>query len=436
MKYSTVLTGALVSVCCLLACGEGEQEVESVLPVSLEEDPLVRAHAHLSRREYRQALAAYEEARARYPHSGEPLAGMGRIEIIRGDLERAVLYHRMAAALADDLPGPTFALGTLYLKLNRLDEASRVFSALVAAHPDFPPARRNLAAVYAKQGRTTSALAQYEEVLRLEPGHAATQTNIGRLLLSLGRLEAAAGHLEAARGSRPDDASLLHDLGRVHIRHGDLDRARDLFEQTIAADSTFAGPYFQLGLLEFKSGELAQAERYFKAALIRNPGMAEPYRFLSRTYLRQGRTAAGEAGLQQYERVKQVEDEIELYEKRLKDDPFDAQASFGLGYHYARLNLLSRARMYYQHTLDIYPDHAPAWNNMGSLLLRLGQVDAATEAYHRSIASDTTYTEARANLARLQHARGDTSVALQTLLPAMVIEGPQATAPATEPTGR
>jgi tetratricopeptide (TPR) repeat protein len=389
---------------------------------------------YLSQREYRPALEAYEEARGRYPHSGDPLAGMGRIEIIRGDLERAVLYHRMAAALSDDLPGPTLALGNLYLRLNRLDEAAHVFSNLLAAHPDFSPARRNLAAVHAKQGRTTSALEQYEEVLRVEPGHAATQVNIGRLLLSLGRLEAAAGHLEAVRGSRPDDPSLLHDLGRVYARRGDLEQARDLFEQTIAADSTFAGSYFQIGLLEFQSGELAQAEHYFKAALMRNPGMAEPYRFLAQTYLRQGRKSAGEAGLQQYQRVKKVEDEIERYEQRLRDDPLDAQASFGLGFHYARLNLLSRARMYYQHTLNIYPEHAPAWNNMGNLLLRLGQVDAAATAYRNSIASDTTYAEARTNLARLQRARGDTSVTVQDLLRAMATEGPQATS--TEPTGR
>jgi len=406
-----------------------------MLPVAIEEDPLQRAHMYLSQREYRQALDAYEEARGRYPHSGEPLAGMGRIEIIRGDPERAVLYHRMAAALSDDLTGPTFALGNLYLRLNRLDEAARVFSNLVTAHPDFQPARRNLAAVYAKQGRTTSALEQYEEVLRVEPVHAATQVNIGRLLLSLGRLEAAAGHLEAVRESRPDDPSLLHDLGRVYARSGDLNLARDLFEQAIAADSTFAGPYFQIGLLEFQRGELAEAERYFKAALMRNPGIAEPYRFLAQTYLRQGKRSTGEAGLQHYEKVKEVEDEIQLYEKRLQDDPFDAQASFGLGFHYARLNLLSRARMYYQHTLNIYPDHAPAWNNMGSLLLRLGQVDAAAAAYRNSMASDTTYTEARTNLTRLQRARGDTSVTVQEMLRAMASEGSQETL-AVEPTGR
>ena len=163
--------------------------------------------------------------------------------------------------------------------------------------------------------------------------------------------------------------------------------------------------------------------------------MAEPYRFLAQTYLRQGKRSAGEAGLQQYERVKEVEDEIQQYEKRLQDDPLDAQASFGLGFHYARLNLLSRARMYYQHTLNIYPDHAPAWNNMGSLLLRLGQVDAAAAAYRNSMASDTTYTEARTNLTRLQRARGDTSVTVQEMLRAMASEGSQETL-AVEPTGR
>lgn len=412
--YSTfiVISGLCAS---LYGCDQPVQDLEPFLPAVFEQDPLARAHAHLSRREFRQALVAYEEARIQYPNSGEPLAGMGRIEVVRGDLERAVLYHQMAAALSDDLTGPTFALGNLYLRLNRVDEAADVFLKMVVAHPDFPPARRNLAAAYVKQGRTTSALEQYEEALRIEPRHTATKVNISRLLLSLSRLEEAAGHLEAVLRDHPEDASLLHDLGRVRARDGARDLARELFERALAADSTHAGSYFQLGMLEFESGKLPEAERFFKAALIRNPGLAEPYRFLAQTYLRQGRISAGEAGLQQYEKVKQVEDEIRMYEQRLQDDPLDTQASFGLGYHYARLNLLARARMYYEHTLTIYPQHAPAWNNLAGLLLRLGKADGAANAYRNSMASDSTYTQARTNLARLEHARSNATIGAEMM---------------------
>ena len=55
--------------------------------------------------------------------------------------------------------------------------------------------------------------------------------------------------------------------------------------------------------------------------------------------------------------------------------------------------------------LQLDPQNADGWNNLGALLARGGQIEAARAAYQRALAIQPDHAQARANLARLPAAQ-------------------------------
>jgi len=51
--------------------------------------------------------------------------------------------------------------------------------------------------------------------------------------------------------------------------------------------------------------------------------------------------------------------------------------------------------------LELNPNDADGWNNLGAMLARGGQTAAARSAYQRALAIDPNHAQAKANLARL-----------------------------------
>ena len=85
--------------------------------------PLETGGGLLTQRRYPEALAAYQEARRQQPNSGEACAGLGRAHLALGDIDQALKFYEMGAALEERNAGLRLTLGHVYLQLNRLDQA-------------------------------------------------------------------------------------------------------------------------------------------------------------------------------------------------------------------------------------------------------------------------------------------------------------------------
>ena len=65
--------------------------------------------------------------------------------------------------------------------------------------------------------------------------------------------------------------------------------------------------------------------------------------------------------------------------------------------------------------IAVNPLHAQAYNNLGQILERQRQLDAATDAYRHAADSQPTFRLARFNLGRMLIARGQTDEAIAEL---------------------
>ena len=148
---------------------------------------------------------------------------------------RASYVHRSGADVA--APGAlALTRGNQFLALGRVELARAELERAVAANPGLPAARWRLASVYLRTGNGDRVLellapleaehgSQYEVVAGLGFAHYFKQ-----------QFADAAHYLERAASLRPPGALLLNALGEAHEQSGDLEGAESAFERSLALD--------------------------------------------------------------------------------------------------------------------------------------------------------------------------------------------------------
>lgn len=71
-----------------------------------------------------------------------------------------------------------------------------------------------------------------------------------------------------------------------------------------------------------------------------------------------------------------------------------------------------QAKAAYEQALELDPELAAAWTNLGSMFAEIGDLDGARERYERALACDPDQPEAHCNLAELALRAGDPEVAI------------------------
>lgn len=103
------------------------------------------------------------------------------------------------------------------------------------------------------------------------------------------------------------------------------------------------------------------------------------------------------------------------FAKAVELEPEFADAWVNLGVVQKDLGALTAANESYAHALTISPDDAIVHNNYGNLLLAQGNLEQAQVSYEKAIALDPAYTDAKVNLALAYREQGDAGKSLEAL---------------------
>ena len=144
-----------------------------------------------------EAVAAYQEAIARYPYSDAALMNLSTVYFQQQDWTNAV--HAAQAALAIE-PENIIARFNLALSLERAgrqEEALEQFGQILLRRPDHHPARLKLGMLLAFQGKQAQAMEQFRYILARQDDPSA-HAELARGLLKVGDATAAVQHLEQA----------------------------------------------------------------------------------------------------------------------------------------------------------------------------------------------------------------------------------------------
>jgi predicted Zn-dependent protease len=138
----------------------------------------------------------------------------------------AITAYEKAVILNSDSITLRYALGALYWKAIRYDEAEKVFLDILRRQPDEPRASFNLGDIYLTNGDAAKAIPYLEKAVKSFPDEFDTHFALGRAYLGVNQFEKAIVELERAIKINDRIAEGFYHLGRALQRAGRADEAK------------------------------------------------------------------------------------------------------------------------------------------------------------------------------------------------------------------
>ena len=346
-----------------LATGDTEGAMKDLESAS-EMDPgavqadLALIAAHLSKREFDQALAIADRIQQKQPKSPLPLTIRAGILNAKGDRKTARASLVKALELQPDyLPAAQF-LARLDIADKQPDAARKRFESIVAKDPKNDLALLGLADVMANTGaKAAEVLAVVDRAVTANP----TSVNARLVAINL-RLQSrdAKGALTAAQSAAaalPDNPQVVEALGRAQLAAGETQQAVSTYNKLAALMPQSPAALVALARAQAAAKDYDGAAQTLRKALAMQPGMMDAQQALIGTQVAAGRPdeALTEARAIQKERPKEaagwvLEGEVYLAQKKLNEavaaysEALKRQAAPGVAVRlYALLNAANRS---------------------------------------------------------------------------------------------
>lgn len=257
-----------------------------------------------------------------------------------------------------------------------------------------------------KEGRLQEAERLYRAILQSQPLHADANHNLGVLAVSVNRVIDALPLFESALEANPDIAQFWASYVDALIKAKQFDKAKQVIEQAAQrgvaskqlevlasrltpspkkeiADSKRPSKQKMQGLLEYyQNGQYDVAEKLALAITQDFPKHQFGWKALGAVLRQTGR----------------ISEAVEANQKAVKLSPEDAEAHSNLGVMLKELGRLDEAEASYKQAIALKPDYAEAHNNLGSTLMELGRLEEAEASYLQAIELKPDYAEAHNNL--------------------------------------
>ncbi|EFB21452.1 hypothetical protein PANDA_017050, partial [Ailuropoda melanoleuca] len=296
--------------------------------------------------------------------------------------------------------GPEFAdayssLASLLAEQERFKEAEEIYQAGIKNCPDSSDLHNNYGVFLVDTGSPEKAVAHYQQAITLSPSHHVAMGNLGRLYRSLGDNSVAEEwYKRALQVARK--AELLSPLGALYYNTG---RYEDHFLNIRITKMLYLMRRLQCLLSQFSvvlqaqvlavMGQTKEAEKMTNHIVSEETGCLECYRLLSAIYSKQEHH---DKALDAIDKALQL---------KPKDPKVISELFFTKGNQLREQNLLDKAFESYKAAVELNPDQAQAWMNMGGIQHIKGNYVSARAYYERALQLVPDSKLLQENLAKL-----------------------------------
>jgi tetratricopeptide (TPR) repeat protein len=175
-----------------------------------------------------------------YLFSVLPLIDRGELSAAEGQLLAGLARYSKSAILYN-------ALGIVYRKENRIEEAANAFRKALGILPSFTAAQLQLASIYQQQGKKTGAAELFRAAGESTTNFDALMAS-GQGLADCDDLVGAARVFTKARAAQPDSASAAYNLALAQYKGGDLASAAQTLASITSSDADIL--YLRAKILE------------------------------------------------------------------------------------------------------------------------------------------------------------------------------------------
>lgn len=226
------------------------------------------------------------------------------------------------------------------------------------------------------------ALPAIQKATELMPEKAEAHNNLGNALKDLGQLDDAVASYRRALEIKPDFTEAHCNLGNTLQNLGQLEGAVASYRRALAIKPDYAKAHSNLGVALKELGRFEDAVTSYRRALVIKPDYAIAHNNLG--------VALQDLG--------QLEDAVASCRRALDIKPDYAEAHSNLGIALKGLGQLDSAVSSLLRALEIEPNLTEAHCNLGNALQDLGQLDNAVASYRRALEIKPDYAEAYSNL--------------------------------------
>lgn len=255
-----------------------------------------------------------------------------------------------------------------------------LFAAMVRKAPHSAVAHANYALALAEAGDTAAALAEYERALTLVPEHPAARRNLASTLLEMGHPQEAAEEARLALALAPRDPVGHALLGVALVRGGHAQEGVIELQQAVALAPHMIDFRYDLALALRQAGRLQEALAELRSLLELDPYFQPARQGLARWPQEQPTATVPEAAREHHQRALAL----------------------------ARAGQREQALAEFRAAVEVHPDYALAWYNMGYLLLSSGDPVQAIPALERALALNPNMPRAHYHLAQAYLAQNRT----------------------------
>ncbi|XP_029455859.1 protein O-mannosyl-transferase TMTC1 isoform X2 [Rhinatrema bivittatum] len=366
-----------------------------------------------------EAIHHYKTALQLYPRHASALNNLGTLT---RDLAEAEEYYRKALQLSPQHNRALFNLGNLFKSQGKKDEAVLLLRDSIKFGPQFADAYSSLASLLAEQENFNEAEEVYRTGIENCPENSDLHNNYGVFLVDTGVPEKATAHYLQAIKLRPKHHVAMVNLGRLYRSLGQNKEAETWYKRalTVTRNSEILSP---LGALYYNTGRYEEALQVYRESVALQPSNKEIRLALAQVLAIIGETNEAEKMTNQiveeemeclecYRLLSAIYSKQENYNKALeaidialqlkpKDPKVISELYFSKGNQLREQNLLDKAFESYKVAVDLNPNQAQAWMNMGGIEHIKGNYIFARGYYEKALLLVPNSKLLKENLAKL-----------------------------------
>jgi len=260
---------------------------------------------------------------------------------------------------------------------------------------NFAQAYFSLGNLYLKKGDTKEALKQYDLALKNDPRIGRAHLNKGIIFFRLQDWKEAEKEFLTELKIDPQNEKAYNNLSVLYRLKNDNPRAIIYANQALEIKPYYKEAYINLALAYEKLGDLEKAKKILSLGLAQIPDFLEADFILANIYQKEKRP---DLALKEYQKITQqklkrgIEITYDLETLFLRDDPtksgeesIRALAHYNLAVFYVGENKLFEAEDNFEKAIQLKPDFADAYANLGKLYDLLREYPGAEENLKKAI---------------------------------------------------
>ncbi|NXI85776.1 TMTC1 protein, partial [Rhipidura dahli] len=335
-----------------------------------------------------EAKDYYRRALQLNPQHNRALFNLGNLLKSQGKKEEAVILLQDSIKYGPEFADAYSSLASLLAEQERLKEAEEVYKAGIENCPESSDLHNNYGVFLVDTGSPERAMSHYRQAILLSPAHHVAMVNLGRLHRSLGQnKEAEVWYKRALKVSRK--AEILSPLGALYYNTGRYEEALQVYREAAALQPLNKDIRLALAQVLAMMGRTKEAEKMTNHILNEDAECLECYRLLSAIYSKQELYAKA---------LEAIEKALQL---KPKDPKVISELFFTKGNQLREQNLLDKAFESYKRAVELNPDQAQAWMNMGGIEHIKGSYITARDYYEKALQLVPNSKLLKENLAKL-----------------------------------